>query len=105
MLALALALFLDAGAPTADPFARFAGKLAGAQCRVTRSTGDKALDRVGCAAIEMCEPPYQSRVAGAEDRWVPAGTRRVMRAALVAKRDECLMVERQRLLATRGAGQ
>jgi hypothetical protein len=81
---LPLLLLLQA-APAADAVTVIAQRLdrfraqvafgkAGSECRIN--------DRVGCAAIEVCYPSFESRMAATSDRAIRPATRKVMRAAL-----------------------
>ncbi len=87
------ALLLLQVAPSADDVVVIASKLerfraqmvfakSGAQCRIRTSTGDAAIDRIGCKAIEMCWPSYDSRMAATGDRAIKPSTRKIMRSAL-----------------------
>lgn len=66
---------------------------AGARCRVTRSTGDAAIDRIGCTAMEVCFPQYRSRFDGSEDRAIRPDVRKVMREALYAELTSCVAAQ------------
>jgi hypothetical protein len=63
---------------------------AGARCRVTKSTGDAAIDRIGCTALEVCFPQYRSRFDGTTDRAIRPDVRKVMREALNAELTSCV---------------
>ena len=54
----------------------------GPQCRIKTSTGDAEIDRIGCKAIEVCWPSYDSRMAATGDRAIKPATRRIMQSAL-----------------------
>ncbi|MES2337363.1 MAG: hypothetical protein V4537_04620 [Pseudomonadota bacterium] len=88
---LALLLMLQA-APASDVVViankldRFRAQMAygksGAQCRIKTSTGDAEIDAVGCKAIEVCWPSFDSRMAATDDRAIKPSTRKIMRSAL-----------------------
>ena len=54
----------------------------GPQCRIKVSTGDAEIDRVGCQAIEVCWPAFDSRMAATRDRAIKPSTRKIMQSAL-----------------------
>lgn len=67
----------------------------GAQCRTARSTGDAEIDRIACAALEMCQPQYESRYAASGDRTIRPQVKKMMRTALAADRDSCIASQRR----------
>jgi len=71
----------------------------GPQCRVTRSTGDAELDRIGCAAMTTCFPQFQSRFQASGDRAISPKTRKVMQAALNAELTSCVTGQHKTLIA------
>ncbi len=116
---LPLLLMLQAApAPAADAVAiverldRWKGSVRNsggvARCRTSRSTGDAAIDAIGCAAAEACEPQYQSRLDGAIDRSIRPETRKLMLVALKEKLAQCVKERRTSLandlVARRGTG-
>ncbi|URW74510.1 hypothetical protein M9980_07915 [Sphingomonas donggukensis] len=86
---------------------RWRGSLKGGACVTKRSTGDVDVDRIGCSAMETCQPQFDSRLQAAGDRAIPAGTKKVMRAALTAELAKCVTDARRAgiaaLSAQRGA--
>lgn len=91
---LALLLMIQAApAPATDEVVVIASKLdrfraqmafgkSGAQCRIKTSTGDAEIDRIGCKAIEVCWPTFDSRMAATNDRAIKPSTRKIMQSAL-----------------------
>lgn len=73
----------------------FRGRVQGAGCKVSRSTGNAAIDRIGCRAVEVCVPAFASRYQSAGDRQVRPGVKKVMRAALDAELADCIATERR----------
>lgn len=66
----------------------------GARCRVGKSTGDAEIDRVGCTALEVCVPPFESRLATARDRAIRPEVKKLMRGALAGELATCVGRER-----------
>lgn len=65
----------------------------GARCRISRSTGDVEIDRIGCTAIETCFPQYQSRYHATRDRAIRPDVRKVMQAALNQELSSCMSAQ------------
>ena len=66
----------------------------GPQCKIGTSTGDAEIDRIGCRALEVCFPPFQSRFAATRDRAIKPSTRKVMQGALNQELTACFKRER-----------
>ena len=73
---------------------RWSGTMRGAACRTKRSTGDAAIDRIGCAAMEACMPTYQSRAASTGDRAIRPEVKKMMKTSLDAELSVCVRRER-----------
>ncbi len=111
MSALVLALALQTAAPPpADAVAeeivvigekmktwraaiRFGKK--GTECTVKVSTGDAAIDRIGCAAMEQCWPDVAARFEATRAKGVTAADRKTQRAALNKELGTCVMARRE----------
>lgn len=113
LLALALALQTVAP-PPADPVAeeivvigekmkawraaiRFGKK--GTECTVKVSTGDAAIDRIGCAAMEQCWPEFHPRFEATRAKSVTAADRKTRTAALNQELGTCVMARREAAVA------
>jgi hypothetical protein len=66
----------------------------GPQCRVAKSTGDAEIDRIGCTALEVCFPQFQSRFEATRDRAIRPEVRKVMQGALNQELAGCFAGER-----------
>ena len=67
---------------------------AGAYCKVTRSTGDAAIDRIGCTALDACRPAYTARIDMLDHRGIRDRTRKTMETALARELDACVASKR-----------
>lgn len=67
----------------------------GAQCRTAKSTGDAEIDRIACAALELCQPQYESRYAASDDRKIRPQVKKMMRTALAADLESCIASQRR----------
>lgn len=95
---LAAFLMLQAvpDAATVDPrLLAWRGTVKDGVCKTRTSTGDAALDRVGCTAMEHCTPQFDSRFAGTQDRAIRPEVKKVMIAALNAELARCVESERK----------
>ncbi|SOB80834.1 hypothetical protein SAMN06297144_1260 [Sphingomonas guangdongensis] len=88
---------------TAGRLERFKASLTANGCKVRTSTGDAALDRIGCEAMQTCFPQYQSRYQATGERRLKASTRKVMRAALNGELTNCVDGEHRRGIAALAA--
>lgn len=66
----------------------------GAQCSIKTSTGDADIDRIGCGALEVCFPQFQSRFEATRDRAIRPEVRKVMQGALNQELAACFARER-----------
>lgn len=66
----------------------------GARCKIAKSTGDAEIDRIGCRAMEVCFPPFQSRFEATRDRAIRPEVRKVMQSALNQELTACFKRER-----------
>ncbi len=105
MMLAALLLLQAASATAADEVvvigrrldsweAKFRSGRKGKQCRVTRSTGDAEIDRIGCVAMEACMPIFQSRTAATNDRGIRPEVKKMMQTSLYAELTTCVKRER-----------
>ena len=106
MMLAALLLLQAAPAPAADEVvvigerleknwaAKFRSGAKGMQCKVTRSTGDAEIDRIGCVAMEACTPIFQSRTAATDQRGIRPEVKKMMQTSLNAEFTNCVKRER-----------
>jgi len=66
------------------------GSIRRGTCRTRASTGDVAIDRIACSAMEVCVPQFESRAAAAGDRAIRPEVRKVMMTALNADLAKCM---------------
>ncbi len=115
MSLLAVALVLQTAAPSpANPVAeeivvigekmktwraavRFGKK--GTECTVKVSTGDAAIDRIGCAAMEQCWPDVATRFEATRAKSVTSADRKTQRAALNQELGTCVTARRESAIA------
>lgn len=67
----------------------------GTECTVKVSTGDAAIDRIGCAAMEQCWPDVAARFEATRAKGVTAADRKTQRAALNQELGTCVMARRE----------
>ncbi|WP_337847568.1 hypothetical protein [Sphingomonas sp.] len=115
MILLALALALQAAAPpAADPVAEevvvigekmktWRGQISsgknGVVCKVKVSTGDPALDRIGCTAMEQCWPDFLPRYKATRSKGVTAKDRKACTAALDQELSTCVTARHEAAIA------
>lgn len=103
------ALFLLQAAPsddivvTAERLKAFKASVTDKGCKVRTSTGDPALDRIGCQAMQTCFPQFLSRYQATNERRLKSSTRKVMRAALNNELTQCVDSEHRRGIAALAA--
>jgi hypothetical protein len=88
---------------TAERLKAFKASVTERGCKVRTSTGDAALDRIGCEAMQTCFPQYQSRYQATSDRRLKSSTKKVMRAALNGELTTCVEGEHRRGIAALAA--
>lgn len=71
----------------------------GTECTVKVSTGDAAIDRIGCAAMEQCWPEFLPRFEATRARGVTAADRKARTAALNKELGNCVMARRDAAIA------
>ena len=71
----------------------------GANCKIKVSTGDAAIDRIGCAAMEQCWPDFLPRFEATRAKGVAAADRKARTAALNTELGACVMDRREALIA------
>ena len=71
----------------------------GAECKVKVSTGDAAIDRIGCTAMERCWPDFLPRFEATRAKDVTAADRKVRTAALNKQLGTCVMARRDAAIA------
>ena len=70
------------------------------RCATTRSTGDRAIDRIGCRVLTDCFVQRQPRIsAAAKDAGGDAERRRALMAPIYTDMKECLIARRAALVA------
>ncbi|MFN4096391.1 MAG: hypothetical protein ACK4GG_06465 [Sphingomonas sp.] len=114
MILLALALQAATPPPPADPVAeevvvigekmktwRATMRLSkkGAECKVKVSTGDPAIDRIGCTSMEQCWPDFLPRYEATRAKGVTAADRKTRTAALNKELGTCVMARRDAAIA------
>lgn len=115
MILLALALQTAAAAsPPADPVAEevvvigaklrtWRGQIRsgknGGVCKIKVSTGDPAIDRIGCTAMEQCWPDFLTRFEATRAKDVTAADRKTRTAALNKELGSCVMARRDAAIA------
>ncbi len=71
----------------------------GAECTVKVSTGDAAIDRIGCTAMEQCWPDFLPRFEATRAKDVTAADRKTRTAALNKELGTCVMAKRETAIA------
>ncbi len=71
----------------------------GAECKIKVSTGDAAIDRIGCAAMEQCWPDVAARFEATRAKDVTAADRKTRTAALKQELGTCVMARREAAIA------
>lgn len=71
----------------------------GAECRIKRSTGDAAIDRIACAATEQCWPQFLPGFEAARAKGVAAAERNTKTAELNQALGACVVARRDALIA------
>ncbi|WP_066664902.1 MULTISPECIES: hypothetical protein [unclassified Sphingomonas] len=71
----------------------------GTECTVKVSTGDAAIDRIGCAAMEQCWPDVAARFEATRAKGVTAAARKTQRAALNTELGTFVMARREAAIA------
>ncbi len=71
----------------------------GADCKVKVSTGDAAIDRIGCTSMEQCWPDFLPRFEATRAKDVTAADRKARTAALNTELGACVMERREALIA------
>ena len=114
MILLALTLQVASPPPPADPVAeevvvigekmktwRATMRLSkkGAECKVKVSTGDAAIDRIGCTAMEQCWPEFLPRFEATRAKDVTDADRKTRTAALNKELGTCVMARRDAAIA------
>ena len=75
----------------------------GTRCRTTESTGDAAIDAIGCDAMTTCWPDAKRGLRQAHDRHLAAVERDRLQAATRAAFSACSLARRRVLIADRVA--
>ena len=70
-----------------------------ASCKTSVSTGDKEIDLIGCQALEVCLPPFQTRVDASAAKGISSAVRKEMVAALNRDLADCVRERRSVLVA------
>lgn len=114
-----LALALAASVPVAEPEITVIGrklatwrgnwavKRGQAQCRTRKSTGDREIDALGCAAMLLCVPKFQDQFQALADAKLPKVAFEAQAAPINKQLGGCLETERSAgiaALADRRAG-
>lgn len=111
MIALALLLTAqDAGDPRANEITVIGRKLKDwrghadfkhgkASCRTRKSTGDAAIDQIGCESTVQCFAAMQPRFEASQDKALAADARRQRLAALNQELGQCFADKREAMIA------
>ncbi|MDB5677084.1 hypothetical protein [Sphingomonas bacterium] len=67
-------------------------------CRVVKSTGDAAIDAVGCATMVQCFVTTKPQFAALNNRALSASKRRSMRLAANRAMEECFKTTRRTMM-------
>ena len=87
---------------------KFAIKMGVVTCNTTRSSGDRAIDDIGCRALTTCIKPIATRLDAAAGAKAPKALRRAQMDALVQAQIPCFEQTRRdgiAALADERAGQ
>jgi len=79
--------------------ARYSVRGSQMRCRTTRSTGDREIDAIGCAALETCVGQLRVRIEESDRRDLERSTRRSMKAAIRRDLGTCVTARRDELIA------
>ncbi len=71
----------------------------GADCKVRVSTGDPAIDRIGCTAMEQCWPEFLPHFEATRAKDVTAAERKTRTDALNKELGTCVMARRDAAIA------
>jgi hypothetical protein len=71
----------------------------GPDCRIRQSTGDAAIDRIGCTAMEQCWPQFLPGFEATRAKGVTADVRKTQTAQLNQALGECVMAKRTAMIA------
>lgn len=71
----------------------------GTECTVKVSTGEAAIDRIGCAAMEQCWPDFHARFEATRAKGVTASDRKTRMTALNQELGTCVMARREAAIA------
>ena len=110
MAVVLLAQAAAPAAPRADEVEVLARKLAAwrgntsskkgvVRCKTRLSTGDAALDDIGCASLLACVPQFEPRIIAAADRKLDADRRKQMNEAVEREILACFTAEHDRRIA------
>ncbi|KTE40743.1 hypothetical protein ATE62_07415 [Sphingopyxis sp. HIX] len=70
------------------------------RCYTRRSTGDAAIDRIGCTAMIRCHKQFEADFARLKDHRLPSNARNKMRKALLRDRfSPCVFEARDTMVA------
>lgn len=72
---------------------------AGATCKIKASTGDAAIDRIGCSAIEQCWPQFLPGFEATRAKGIAAEARKAKTAELNQALGACVIARRDVLIA------
>ncbi len=68
-------------------------------CRTKRSTGDRAIDAIGCSAFETCAGQLESRIRASDVSGLARDARMTMKAAIKQDLSACVSTRRTELIA------
>jgi hypothetical protein len=71
----------------------------GTECTIKVSTGDAAIDGIGCSAMEQCWPEFHARFEATRAKGVTASDRKTRMAALNQELGTCVMARRDAAIA------
>ena len=69
------------------------------KCKTTRSSGDKAIDPLGCAAIVQCLEPMRARIRASDDASQGADARLALKKAINEELGPCVGATRKAMVA------
>ncbi|WBO22397.1 hypothetical protein [Sphingomonas abietis] len=68
------------------------------RCTTKSSSGDPAIDRVGCQAFLSCADQYQAETDASDEKGIASATRRARKEGLIADMRACIADQRMVLL-------
>jgi len=69
------------------------------KCKTTRTSGDKAIDPIGCAAIVQCLVPLRERITQSDDKSLGADRQRALKKGITDELGPCVGATRKVMIA------